>query len=400
MLNYVNRVIVGKSNGAANTGSTLATLTRGDILVLDEGMNVLSNGAAKQPFYVAVGTGYAESPFILSAKIDPNFARTTIKDTRAAADQVSYVGFNGTSGTIATPAAGDVAEVVIAFKDRLRLIANRQTRLVLNAIAEGTDVYQVANDLAKQAKMSSPFSDPYGVKVEVVSDGTDLASDNNITVVKGSTKITFATAAEYNTGTPFAVGDYIAIDDVLYKITAIDSLVVTLDRAFTGDSGTVLAANVDHVATPANFGLKISGVSAPYNNPEIDVYEKVVFEVGCNDIVGDATTIISTPVKADLGQGVYEQVKKMEFDAQGYLGNTNLRLWPIPSFDFHAVSGIAYDVMHIVSQDEHEGDLQNQMKSPVGVTLAFGAGANTQRDAVFAILEDALGIAGSLSWVS
>jgi len=100
----------------------------------------------------------------------------------------------------------------------------------------------------------------------------------------------------------------------------------------------------------------------------------------------------------DLGQGVYEQVKRMEIDAQGYLGNTNLRQWPIPVFDYHATSGVAYDVVNIMAQDEHEGDLQNQMKSPIGVTLAFNAGTTTQRDAIFAILEDVMGRAGELSF--
>jgi len=392
MLNYVNRVIVGKSTGGANTGATLATITRGDILILSEDMAVLANGAAKQPTYVAVGTGVTDNPFILSSLIHPiDSMKVNQKTTRAAANQVTYVGWNGTVGDIGAVVDEAVYEVILAFKDRQRLIANRQTRMVLNAAADGTDKYDLCAQLEKQSRFDSPYSDPYGVQVDILAVGTTTVSDNTVRVTKNSRSITYATAATHNVGTAIIVGDVIAFDNIDYKVTAVDALELTLDRPFKAASEAAFtAADIDIKKSITAAGLKITGLASPFNNPDVDIYEKVVFEVGVS--ASFASAPVDYSVAADLGQGIYEQVKKMEFDVQGYLGNTNLRDWPIHSFDYHAVSGTAYDVVNINSFDQHEGDLQSQMNSPVGLTLAFSATAATQRNAVLTILEDALGL--------
>lgn len=391
MLNYVNRVIVGKSTGGANTGATLAAITRGDIIVLSENMVPLVNGADKQPCYVAVGTGITANPFIMSSLIHPiDSMKVNQKTTRAAAEQVTFVGWNGTTGDIGAVVDEKVYEVILAFKDRLRIIANRQTRLVLNAAAEGTDKYDLCAQLENQSRFSSPHSDPYGIQVDILAVGTTTVYDYDITVVKGSNKVTSLTGTKHDTGTDLIVGDVMAFDNIDYKVTAINTLVITLDRPFKGTSGVVDNLNIDVKKTITAAGLKFTGTASPKNNADIDVYEKVVFEVGVSKSF--ASAVIDYSVASDLGQGKYEQVKKMEFDVQGYLGNTNLTQWPVHSFDYHAVSGISYDIVNVSSFDEHEGDLQSQMKSPVGLTLAFSASASTQRNAVLTILEDALGL--------
>ena len=382
MLNYVNRVIVGDSDGLVNTGDALSNITRGDILILDENMTVLTGTPAKQSFYVAVGTGFAESPFILSSKINPDKVTSSAdKGYVAGADQVSTIG-------IATPAIGDSVNVVIAFKDRLRLIANKQTRMVLSAIAETTDPYDLASDLAKQAKFSSPYSDPYGVQVDVLATGTPtyLTLTEDVTVTKGSTSISYAADPG------FSAGDIISIRGIAYKLVSSDASEGVLDRAYTGASETIdvsaEATAVGSLASITAVDLQVSGLTPPFQNPEIDLYEKVQFTLG-SDQDGQVETVVTA---ATLGNGTYEQVKRMEYDVQGYLGNTNLRQWPIPSFDYHAVAGTGYDVIQIQAFDEHEGDLQGQMKSPVGVTIAFATGS-AQRDAVDTILESVLGVA-------
>lgn len=383
MLNYVNRVHVGLASGADNGVTTLAGLGRGDILVLDSEMTPIvaapsDNAGPRKSFYVALGTGFPASPFILSAPIfGDQVTSANSKATRAAADQVTTV-------TVPVPAIGDVAEVVIAFKDRLRLIANRQSRLVLTAEAASIDVYDLASALAGQAQYSAPYSDPYGIRVDVTATGTTTVSDNTVTVTQGSKVITYDTAATHDTGTPIIVGDVIAFDDIDYKVVKVDTLVLTLDRAFQAASEAAFtAADIDIKKTITAASLTITGTDSPYNNPEIDVYEKPVFEVGSSQV----GAVVADVTDADLGQGIARQVKKMEFDAQSYLGNSNLIQWPIPTFDYHAVEGTAYNVYQITSYDEHEGDLQNMMKSPVGLTIAFSNTSAAQENDISAILD-------------
>lgn len=390
MLNYVNRVIVGKASGAVNTGATLATITRGDIIVLGEDMTVLADAAAAQPIYVAVGTGVRVGDFILSHKIYPGVNLVVNNQaTVAAAEQVSSF------ASVDVPTVGDSYQAILAFKDRQRLIANRQTRLVLDAIATTTNPYDVCAALERQSRFSSPYRDPYGIVVDLVATGTTTVSDNVVAVVQGSNTITYATAATHNTGTPIIVGDLIAFDNIDYKVTAVNSLVLTLDRPFRAASEAAFtAADIDIKKTITACGMTFTAVAPPFNNSAVDIYEKVEFELGGSANMGAVTNTTAS----QLGQGVYEQVKAAEFAAQGMLGNSNLRDWPIHAFDYHAVAGTAYDVINITSKDIHEGDLQGQMASPVGLTIAFStSGSSAQRDAVDAILEDALGIS-ALSW--
>jgi hypothetical protein len=392
MLNYVNRAIVGTAAGTGDGTLALSALGRGDVSIFaaDDFTTPLADGAAKQPFYIAVGTGDTASPFILSSKIDPDNAFMAIKDARPADDQVSSV-------SVAAPTVGDSVNVIIAFKDRQRLIANKQTRIVLSHEATTAVAYDLASALAKQAQFSSPYSDPYGVKVEVTTAGTDSVTEvgNTISVTKGSDRISFSVAAQHGTDQNYAVGDYIDISGVTYSVTeVVSATVLKLDRLYTGDTAALANTAVNERSTLTATNIRVTGVAAPYNNPEIDIYEKPTFELASDQ----AGAVVTNTTAMDLGQGTYEQVKKLEFDVQGYLGNTNLRQWPIPVFDYHATSGVSYDIINIMGQDEHEGDLQNQMKSPVGAVLAFNAGTTTQRDAIFAILEDVMGRANELSF--
>lgn len=391
MANYVNRVIVGKAAGTANTGATLAAITRGDIIVLGENMTVLADAAAEQPIYLAVGTGVRVGDFILSHKIYPG-ANLVVNNqkTVAAAEQVTSF------ASIDVPTIGDSYQAILAFKDRQRLIANRQTRLVLDAIATTTNPYDVAALLEQQSRFSSPHSDPYGVVVDITATGTiPGVTDNDAAVVQGSNVVTFATAATHSVGTDIAVGDILAFDDIDYKVTAVNGLALTLDRPFRAASEAVFPkADLDVKQTITAAGMTFTAVAPPFNNSAVDIYEKVEFELGGSANMGAVTKTTAS----QLGQGVYEQVKAAEFASQGMLGNSNLRDWPIHAFDYHAVSGTTYDVINITSQDVHEGDLQGQMSSPVGLTIAFStSGSSAQRDAVDAILEDALGIS-ALSW--
>ena len=385
MLNYVNRVQVGLASGADNGVTTLAGLGRGDMLVLDSEMTPIvaapaDNAGPRKSFYVALGTGNAAAPFILSAPIfGDNVVSALNQAARAADDQVTTV------GPIAAAAADVDYQLIIAFKDRQRLIANRQTRIVCDytAIASDTE-YEVASALAGQAQFSAPYSDPYGIRIDVTGvTGTITVADNLATVTTDSKVVTFAVAAEHNTGTLIAVGDVLAFENISYKVTKVAGLVLTLDRAYQGTSGTVAAIDIDVIKSVTAAELTITGVESPYQNADIDVYEKPVFEVGGSASIGVVTDV----AVADLGEGQYRQIKKMEFDVQGYLGNANLVQWPIDSFDYHSVEGVSYNTVQIISKDKHVGDLQGAMESPVGLTLAFSTTSAAQETDITAIID-------------
>jgi hypothetical protein len=174
------------------------------------------------------------------------------------------------------------------------------------------------------------------IGAELVYDGSFLASDNDMTVTYGSDQIVFATAATYNTGTAYAVGDLIRIGGTgatspIYKITAVNSLTLTLNTPYQGASGTVVAANSGHIATDGtHVGIKWTGKFLSITDgcccfpPFPFDFEGVTFLIASDDLGCSFT--VSNPPAQDLtyGNGSSRELVYLEMDALGY---SEVREW-------------------------------------------------------------------------
>jgi hypothetical protein len=402
MLGRVNRVLVTNVE-ANNTGTSLPTIINGDMLILNRAFSNLTGTptitSAVDNDLIYIAQGIAASKAILSLPIALKHV-TSVKRASyvAPAEQVSHIGYNGTSGTI-TPENSTEYSLIIQLKDDQRVMVNRPSRQVFSYTSDSTaTAEEIATSFARKINVDRYIS-TY-VKAEAVSDGTATASGQTATVTNGSKTVSYGGAVT------IASGAYVYLAGATYKVatgvTAGTS--ITLDAAYQGTTGTIAsgttyASNNGVLTAIANAGIKLTGKSIAYNG--IDKYQKVIFETSLFTDSNTATVTATTAMA--FGTGFWQQVRDMEYDAQGYLGVTNRTLFPSGNLGSgtpatRAVDGTLYNLLVIEHFDEHPGDLQGQYKSPMTTVIAFASASaptkSTKETTIIDILESLFESAG------
>lgn len=418
MLNRVNDVFVTNTT-ADNTGTTVATIIDGDILILNRAMSVLTgtptatSAADNDQIYLMLGIGTGSGK--LSSPIQLKQV-TSVKRTAysAAAQEVFYIGYNESSSTLTTPVASTEYALNIVFKDDQHPSAvRRQTRRTYSYVTPSTGSSIQDSASAFVAKINADkFTNVY-IDATVVTNGSFSASSggaftvttdsNTITVVESAGAA--ADAGKYAAdASSMAVGDYIRIGGTgvsspVYKITAVSGIgtaaaTITLSTPYQGASGSVSAANVGVMTSITAAGIKLVGKAVTLN--ALDPYMIVNFDASMYQVIGNDSSI--TPESTTLstkpfgGQGTYALVRDIEEASLGYDGKTNRTLFPANTLPaVRASSASTYNLLTIEYFNEHPGDLQFQMKSPHTVVLAFHSASaptkSTKETTIIDILE-------------
>lgn len=359
--------------------------------------------AAGKEFVIALKT--TDSEVITSEKLSKSkVTRITRKVAVADANQVSYIGYNGTAGEIDT-INDNFYRVRMNVKEPY---ANNHhgTEYIKHAIyksdASATQA-EIALGLAasgnlnfsREPKNSAGKALATFKAICSVALASDFAFDNggfDITVVRGSKTIVSAVASpQYNTGTDIAVGDYlrmgaanmtdgvVALRSDVYKIVDIPSTTtIVLDRPVSVDSATYVDNGGHITVIPAATGNAADwGVEIMSNDMDFDVssnygsrrkYQKFVFKVGLD---GFGTTATGTTTAATLGAGQYEQIAELEAFLRGNngeqfrIGNPNLFSWSLQA----SSSQGSYDVIEIEFEDTVNS--LNIVKKTKKLTLAI-----------------------------
>lgn len=255
------------------------------------------------------------------------------KSYSAPAEQVSYWGYNGTSGSLGTIVSGDTYVLHITLTSYAPGLSTSPLVKTVPFVAQSAVESDLAMGLA-QSFVRVFGREPYKViQCDVVSSAAVTAAnclDNDATVVNGSKAFTVATSLAYNTGAgTLAVGDYIrlqgpsasgtALTDPVYEVVDIDTLTVTVDRPITTASGTYAALDDELEVIPAatgdaaDFGFKFTGLDRFADsgfNPQNDFYSKTRFSVASSDF--DAGTVETVSTVADEGVGTAYEVAQFE----------------------------------------------------------------------------------------
>ena len=299
--------------------------------------------------------------------------------TAAAVEQLSYIGYNGTSGSIEV-ANSKLFVVRVTLKEQD--ITGQGQQIILNAPyksdASATQL-EVSLGLAQQLSRVMRRQPVPPIEVGLVCNVAYAATArfaNDVTIVKGEYYITCGTNKQYDTSSALAVGDYVRINHVstttgcgvtnqIYKVMELTSATVfKVDRPVEAPSGsyptlisgankgariTVLTAA--KMAT-ADLGIKLTGLARTFALGK-GPYSKVSFEVGLDSVSSFGTTPVTYTTKMSLGQGTYEQVAALEWNLLGNDGN------PYPG-DFMwsaaramAVSGGTYNLVSINYFSDH-----------------------------------------------
>jgi hypothetical protein len=280
---------------------------------------------------------------------DIDYARG--REYAAPVMQVSYIGFDGTSGSLTLDSfldrdEGSIGVTVTTLSTQQFPKQNWST----GRIYANSSVYDVVGSVAQKA-----YNDQNAVvTVGVVSNGTRTALPAAATGTQGSQEVT-------STGHGLVVGDLVRLDGETYKVIQVNGAnAFVVDRGYHGASGTIPAGTSGKLANAEEFGFKLTA-------KEVGTY----FETGVQGIFERANQ--TTPVGADLGSGSGPQVVALEKNRLAYAGwhdrlDTRVK-FPV----LHANAGTNYDLFFIQAFNSVENRAEmgqfNAVKLNVGVAL-------------------------------
>ena len=247
-----------------------------------------------------------------------------------ATEQVSYIGFNGTTGSIATN-NDTFYEIKLEHVPNSFAYGKRPANYKYGTYKSDGNATQeeIATGLVKSLiqNFKPNRTTDWKVKAELVNIG------NPISILGGTTSFTFTQWSKVVTyigtdPTNIAVNDYIkpsgtSLADAIYKVVSIDTATNTiiLDTPFQGVTKTALTATLRVVPAGnigASWGVMITGLKQKYDVNRWRQYDKVRFNPFINDafVSGTVTTPVTTIAAFD-GVGVYEQAANDEYISWG-----------------------------------------------------------------------------------
>ena len=369
-------------------GTYVSTIAVGEAAVFSPGGVILNSTTVLTVPSFKIGYMSTNGELVLSDSIDP----TTItnykgKINAAATEQVDYVGYNGTSGTIQVINSNDYllrlwfsGDTYKSFEEALLKYGVYRS----DSSATGTEI---AAGLALNLYNNTKGETEYRVRVERVSNGTLLSlgtSVDTVTFTKGSKFFTATDIDDATANAALAVGDVIVIGTTTtsprYVITAIDAAtnIGTLDVPFAGEDYSAVDTNFKRIAAAGvdalTWGLKLTGIAKTWALGKFP-YNKVMWETSME---GFGTTEVTKSVKAYRGVGTPEQIAEAEWFAQGNEGGDALyrTRGGAPAYtprkdseSAHYYSILTFNHKHV----QHE-DLGGTVTSPKSVFIALNAG--------------------------
>jgi hypothetical protein len=371
-------LLVGKS-GALKDAATINALADGEIGIFTPAGVKLTEAAATTStrFILAVGRGTGVAP-LQTPVIDPKrVTAKSLKTTVAAAEQVDYIGYNGTSGSIAV-ANSTVYRASINLNQS---VTSNHGGLYIKDMVYKSDASatqeEIAQGLAKSAIANFSREANQVIKFERIANHAGAANTGagNFTVTNGSNRVIAATDID----AVAVVGDYFRIGGTntvapVYKIIALDTTnqVATLDTPYQGATGTVTEANTEVItaaqAAAATWGLKLTGVAQPFSKGKLK-YNKVRWTTSLSTD-GFGATVITNSATAKEGTGTYEQIAELEWFVSGNNGEIFRMGEPNIFAQTSLVANEPYDLINIEFEDGRKDSL-GYVNTPKVVTLAI-----------------------------
>lgn len=348
---------------AFQAGVEDGSIPAGVVAVLGADNKVETGATSGDYFWIAQSQG-AGKPVIMSAPILKSTAKVYEKAYSAAAAQVDYIGYNGSTSEIVFTADEPII-VRASLKSNFYQFQDKEIHIIGDALPTATSTQgSVAADLCKSLIYNSEKFVNIPFKVERVNSDAGAAigaAPDTIVGLKGSKTVTLTDTGGNTTLAAIAVGDYIrfgtAVTDPVYKIVATTvaggaSGTVTLDIPL--QEAVSLVGNTCEYITAANaaagdFGLKLTGKTRKFQEG-VFRYEQNKW---ITTIAGAAGTAVTKSVVASEGTGTYEQIAEDEwfYQLQEGMHQSNLIQVPPVSMRKNVVSGGTYDQVEIVWSD-------------------------------------------------
>lgn len=334
----------------------------------------------------------ANGKVLVSNRIDLANATFSSVAYSAPADQVTYIGFNGTSGSI-DEINNNLYQVNLEFSDWGSLSAENRYRkqghyesgasASQEAVADGLVASLIRNFSREGISPELPSTVARRLRFErVTSDAGDTlgAAFGPAVFTQGSKVVSVADVGDATGGTAPSVGDYLrigtAVTDPVYKVAAVDTTAdtLTLDVAYQGASATIADTALELItaadAAAGNFGIKMTGIQEDFKLGKIK-FTKIRFTT---TLVDFGTTAVTNSVAATEGNGDGRRVAELEWFAKGNTGD-HFRMGEPHLFEatLNAVTSSKYDTLTI--NLKHKQDAFVNTTSPSTLQIFCDAGA-------------------------
>lgn len=404
----VKTIVFGKDNITTSTATKIddvssAAATVGTLWVVDEANNVLTAAATKATkFKVAYKS--TDGSIVYSDTVDPkSVVSYKGKASVAPTEQVTYIGYNGTSGSITTANNTE-------FTVRLNLLSLTETDFMQDKLIYGSYTSDAAGTQAEiangiVANLNANFSKlpDVVVKAEVVCSnaGTTLtmaggSDSSNLVWTKGSKYVTSDLLGSDEVIDTIVAGDYIragtAVSSPIFLVvsnsagTGSDSTgtpaTIELADYYRGTTQSIALAGNEYITAAnvgsASVGIKLSSLTKKYNLTNFK-FEKQRFEVLLTNF---GATALTTTARAYEGSGYYKSVAEMEAFCQGNefgTPNRSQAYGPLTNIFRGDASlfGTYYSLVTIVYKDEMTTTIGNEASSLKELIIALGAGSDT-----------------------
>lgn len=266
----------------------------------------------------------------------------------AGAEQVTTVGYNGSTGSIDNSGTDFILTYVGLWDDMMwskqqyrKAYDYYSTAATQQSIAKQLS-FDINQDMFKQTLAGTGAQ----IKCEVLCDGSAASPSIAATaaVVNGSDIVTLnaVDAGVQAIGTILRIGNTNTsatgrgVTIPVYIVVGIPSTDSTLSATQlrihtyfqgTSDATLDLTADAGVVATATNYGLKFTGLPLTWTK-DFFKYKRVSFRI---ELKGFGTTAVATPTQAALGFGDYRHVAEMESFAAGNEGALNRTIVPLPA---------------------------------------------------------------------
>ena len=345
----ISRVLVAKcaaAHGLADGASVTAGLADGVVAVVRPDMTVVamtgdtilgdSYITALGEFRIVQGTGVGE-PLRISPLYKSGEYTLTGNKYAIATEQISYVGFNGTAGTLDGDDASTSYYITLIMNNPNEADRSQPRRIYGQYTTPATGQTNSITTLALAENLVKNFSvmKDDKVKIERVNSGTNTAvptgaaTSATIIFTKGSKTVTgFANVDDATTTAVLAVGELLRIGttDDTAAIASINTTTDTLelDTAFQGETVTLNDTGLERVtvANLGTWGIKLTGVNRSFDVAKNRNNYKVRFTVNLSDSFN--ATGITTSQKAFEGLGMANQVAMDYYEGSGFNGQNDL----------------------------------------------------------------------------
>jgi len=300
---------------ATKTTGGISTLNDKEIgLFTPAGTRLTEASAATATEFIIVQKISGATNVISNTIKKANIKTATRKAYTAPTEQVDYIGFNGSTGSL---------DVINSNTYFIRLGLNQGLTSNHGGLYLKHGVYisdatatesEIAAGLAKSLVANFSREADKTIKFErVINDGLTTLVET-YSPIKGSKYVQASAASTTTVGHAFRFGT--ALTDPTYIVTAINSDIITLDVPFQGDSATAVTCEAAAVGS-LNWGIKLTGIALPYTIGKFE-YNKAQWKT---TIEGFTSTVITNSVGASSGSGYASAVKDLEWFCQNFEGD-------------------------------------------------------------------------------